>query len=301
MTSVQQLAETRDAGPYLMADRARFANEFDARPFEFMHRLAQHPLFEPDRLLMLAAELAADPRDVYYDAGEPEIGQRWDELAVCDIPIADLLRRIESANAWIVLRRAEKNPEYAALLERCFAEILELSGRDLSKVVKLTNAIVFINSPHRVSTYHIDRECNFLLQIRGSKTVHVFDRNDREVLPEAEVERFWTVDNNAATYKSDLAGRARVFALSEGGAVHIPVNAPHWVKNGPRVSVSLSINFHYHDRVLADVYRANYWLRRVGLRPTPPRRSAVVDRLKSTLYGSTRALHGAVRRAGVKP
>jgi hypothetical protein len=153
-----------------------------------------------------------------------------------------------------------------------------------------------MNSPNRVSSYHIDRECNCLLQIRGSKTVHVFDRDDREVLSETEIERFWTVDNNAAVYKPHLEDRARVFELTPGSAVHIPVNAPHWVRNGPEVSVSLSINFHYKDALLADVYRANYWLRRMGLRPAEPRSSAERDALKSTLYGSARMLSATTRR-----
>ena len=163
-------------------------------------------------------------------------------------------------------------------------------------MVKLRNAIIFINSPNRISTYHIDRECNCLLQIRGTKTLSIFDRNDREVLPEEEIERFWAVDNNSAVYKPHLQNRARVFELPPGRGVHIPVNAPHWVRNGPEVSVSLSINFHYHDAMLADVYRANYWLRKLGVRPAAPRESALRDAVKSTVYRSMRVLQAGTRR-----
>ena len=282
--------------PWLVADSDAFAANFDRKAFAFGHRLAHHPLFAPERLLQLAQQMAKDPHDVYYDVGDVRVDQRWDQTPACDLPIDVLVNRIETAGAWVILRHAEKDLEYAALLDACMDEIEKLSGFDLRRVSKLRNAIVFVNSPNRISSYHIDRECNCLLQIRGSKTVHVFDRDDRDVLSETEIERFWTVDNNAAVYKPHLEGRARVFELTPGCAVHIPVNAPHWVRNGPEVSVSLSINFHYKDALLADVYRANYWLRRIGLRPGEPRNSAARDAIKSTLYGSARMLSATTRR-----
>ncbi len=281
-----------DRERWLQADPTAFRAAFDRSSFAFAHRLAEHPLFGFERLIGLAQELAGDPRDVYYDAGTVGIDQRWDRTPICETPIGELLNRIETAGAWIVLRRAEKDREYAALLDACIAEIEELAGLDLRKVMKLRNAIVFINSPHRISTYHIDRECNCLLQIRGTKTLSVYDRRDRDVLPEEEIERFWTVDNNAARYKPEFAHRAETYRLTPGVAVHIPVNSPHWVQNGPEVSVSLSINFHYRDALLADVYRANYWLRRAGLHPAPPESSVAGAKLKSAAYGAARKLRG---------
>jgi hypothetical protein len=274
----------------------QFARDFDREPFAFDHALAGHPLFAPEHLLELAKEMAHDKRDVYYDAGDVRVDQRWDQTPVCDLPIDALLERIKTAGAWIVLRKADKRPEFAAILDACIDQVETLSGLDLRRMMKVRNAIIFINSPHRISTYHIDRECNCLLQIRGSKTLHIFDRNDREVLPEEEIEKFWAIDNNSAVYKPHLQDRARVFELTPGRGVHIPVNAPHWVQNGPEVSVSLSINFHYHDALLADVYRANYWLRKLGVRPAAPRKSPLLDAVKSGVYRSMRVLHGGTRR-----
>jgi len=272
------------------ADPDTFRERFDDTAFSFSHRLADHPLLQPERLLTLAKEMASDPRDVYYDAGDVAVDQRWDQVPICDVPVDELFNRIETADAWIVLRRPEKFPEYAALLDACIAEIERLSGRDLSRVMKLRNSIVFINSPHRVSSYHIDRECSVLLQIRGRKTVNIFDKHDREVLTEQEIEHFWTVDNNAPRYKKELQERAMTVELAPGDAVHIPVNAPHWVKNGPEVSISLNINFHYRDELLADIYRANYWLRRFGLNPKPPGGSPKFEALKGRVYRSARGV-----------
>jgi hypothetical protein len=285
--------------PLLEVEPETFRRDFDRRCFDFGHRLSDDPLFEPEAILRLAKSLATNPDDVYYDAGDVRIDERWDEVPPSQLPVHELLDRIEHANAWIVLRKADNDPAYATLLDRCLDEIERYSGHDLRHAVKLRNAIIFVNSPHRISSYHIDRECNFLFQIRGTKTISIFDREDREVLPEREIERFWTTDNNAAVYKPHLQDRATVYQLEPGRAVHIPVNAPHWVQNGPQVSVSLSVNFHYRDEHLADVYRANYWLRRLGFDPTPPRRSAAADGIKRVLYGSARTLrHSALRIAG---
>jgi hypothetical protein len=281
---------------HLDADRDELRRNFDRTSFVFSHRLAGHPLFALDRLLELAKKMAEDPRDVYFNAGDIRVDQRWDQVAACDLPVDEILRRIETAGAWIILRYAEKDPEYAALLDECIAEIEALLGRDLSKLIKLRNAIVFITSPDRISSYHMDHECNFLLQISGTKTISVFNRYDREVLPETEIERFWAADTNAAIYKPHFQDRAATFLLTPGQGVHIPVNSPHWVQNGPQVSVSLSVNFHYHDSILGDIYRANYWLRRLGLNPSPPHRSPIVDHAKRVAFSSARSLNHARRR-----
>jgi hypothetical protein len=132
-----------------------------------------------------------------------------------------------------------------------------------------------------VTSYHIDRECNFLLQIRGEKDLFVFDREDREVLPEEEIERFWSVDNNAAIYKRQLQSRAITYKLAPGMGAHIPVNCPHWLRNGDNISISLSVNFQFLDSMRANLYRANYMLRKFGLRPSAPGTSPALDRAKA--------------------
>jgi hypothetical protein len=120
-----------------------------------------------------------------------------------------------------------------------------------------------------------------LLQIKGTKTIHIFDRADREVLPEEEIERFWTVDNNAPTYKPQFQGRATSYKLRAGNGVHIPVNCPHWVENDDNISVSLNVNVQFKDTLRANTYRANHALRTLGLTPRPPGQSPTVDYLKS--------------------
>jgi hypothetical protein len=277
------LMQAAQSAPWFDADPDIFRANFNQVPFTFAHRLTGHPLFEPDRLLQLAKDLSRNPQDVYYDAGDVRVDQRWDEVG-SDLPIDVLMHQIETAGAWIVLSRAEKDPEYAALLRECLDEVAERTGLDLHKVMKLQNAIVFMNSPNRISSYHIDRECNCLLQLRGTKSVSLFDRGDRAVLPEEEIERFWAGDRQAPTYKPQYQDRASVYELRPGDGLHIPVNAPHWVQNGREVSISVSMNFHYRDEILGDIYRMNHWLRRAGFKPAPPHTSPLADRAKRVMW-----------------
>ena len=73
-----------------------------------------------------------------------------------------------------------------------------------------------------------------------------------------------------------------VYDLGPGDGVHHPVNAPHWVQNGPEVSISLSLGLCLHNSNRdAKVYQANYMLRKLGFDPTPPRRSEMRDSMKA--------------------
>jgi hypothetical protein len=263
-----------------------FRECFNKRTFGLRHGLSGHPLFELPRLIQLASDTAARrPDDLYYDAGVSDLNERWGtKSSRCALPVDETLRRIESAGAFIILKRADSDPDYAQLLDRCMADLLAVGGRALERKMRRREVIIFITSPRRISTYHIDSETNFLLQVRGEKDISIFSKFDREVLPEEEIERFWTVDRNAAIYKPQLQHRAEVIRLVPGNGVHIPVNCPHWVQNDDNISVSVSINYHSWNREYADLYCANYYLRKkLGIRPTPPWRSPLRDALKRSL------------------
>jgi hypothetical protein len=128
----------------------------------------------------------------------------------------------------------------------------------------------------------------------------VFDQNDRDVLPEAEVERFWAVDTNAALYKPEFQDRATPFRLAPGNGVHIPVNAPHWVRNDDNVSISLSVNFMWKDSDRANIYYANYLMRKLGMNPRPPRHSRFSDAAKNAAMAVSFAPVRSVARSTLR-
>ena len=280
-TALRAFPEQRVSGTKLIEQNDEFRTKFDKYSFSFRHRLAGHPVFELSRLMELAEETQSRrPADLYYDAGINDVNQRWDHTPKPEFSARDAIQRIEHCGAWIVLKRADKNAEYAAVLRECMAELQEFTALDLNRVMKVQEVILFITSPKRITTYHIDRECSLLLQIQGDKHISIFDRNDRDVLSEEEIERFWSVDHNAPRYKPELQHHATVYELRPGNGVHIPVNAPHWVQNGDNISVSLNVNFQYRDTMRANLYRLNFLLRRMGLQPTPPGTSPLKDTVK---------------------
>lgn len=266
-----------------------FPAKFNRESFLFRHRLAEHPLFTLPRLIQLAMQTRKDhPQDLYYDTGKDvAISTRWDAMGAPP-PLEEALERIENNGAWITIHQAQNDPEYAAIYDQCMKEFSSLSGVDFNKVMRVKDALIFITSPNRVTTYHIDRECNFLLQIHGGKMIYVFDSRDHEVLPEDEIERFWTVDNNAPTYKPQFQERSRPYHLEPGNGVHLPVNWPHWLKNDNNISVSLSVNFTWKDSERGNVYRANHYLRKyLKVNPRPPFESPLSDGMKNALMAMT--------------
>jgi cupin-like protein len=304
MSEVLESPKTRrgsDEGSMIVLDRDLFRERFNRRHFVFRHHLSDHPLFKLPRLIELArSTAAARADDLYYDAGVQDIRQRWG-TAPSSFPVDETIKRIQNAGAWIVLKRAENDPSYAAVLDRCMSDILEVSGRELERKMRRREVIVFITSPNRLTTYHIDSENNFLLQLSGRKDISLFRPEDREVTTEQEIERFYSVDTNSATYKPHLQHHAEVVTMEPGMGVHIPVNAPHWLKNGDNISISVSINYHSYDSERAAIYRTNYYLRRMGLNPTPPFRSPILDQLKRPVGVALGQLHDRFRFQLRKP
>jgi hypothetical protein len=276
------LEKLRHSSPCIDVDPAEFAVNFNRASFELGHSLSSEPLFQLPALMDLAERmLKTRPLDLHYDMGNIRIDQRWDEAPEKPFSPKEALGRIENCGAWFIFKATQLDPEYKVFLDRGLGYIKDLVGERINSQILVEDALVFVTSPKRISSYHIDRECNFLLQIRGTKTIHIFDRENREVLPEVEIERFWAVDHNAAIYKPHLQDHAKSYKMRPGMGVHIPVNCPHWLENDDNVSVSLSLNFQFKDSMRANSYRANYILRKLGLNPTPPGKSAWLDALKS--------------------
>ena len=98
-----------------------------------------------------------------------------------------------------------------------------------------------------------------------------------------------------------LPSDGEVFGLDPGRGVYVPSFMPHWVQNGPRASVSLSITFRSRESLRAErVHRINSRMRRLHLQPTPAGAYPTRDRAKEAMW---LAMHGsqqplaALRRA----
>jgi hypothetical protein len=263
----------------LQIEADRFRENFGAAPFLVRHALADHPLFALPRLVELARTLPA--RQVEYNAGKVPLTLDPAETPRNGLSAEETVRRIEECSSWLVLKNVETHAEYGELLERCLAEVRLASPR-LTRGMRDCEAFIFVSSPGALTPYHMDPEENFLLQIRGRKTMHVFDRS---VLSEREIESFFNGGHRNLAYRDEYAHRSSAFALAPGKGVHVPVIAPHWVQNGPEVSISFSVTFRTAASTrTAQVHRFNAALRRWGLRPAPAGESRLRDTVKQLLF-----------------
>jgi hypothetical protein len=261
-------------------EKLAFVENYEKTPFVFHHRLAGHELFQRSKLLQLVKKLANDPQYLYYNVGDPAIGSGWDFNPGRPFSAEEAFERIETANAWMILKAVHLLPEYKGVLDAFMREAYSLTGRDLDRETFNHRFAIIINSPNRVTPYHIDGESNYLLQLSGTKLLYVFDGSNPAVLGQEELETFWSGNLNAAVYKQDQQERSYQFELTPGDGVYVPTTFPHWVKNGASVSTSLSLTFQLRDRRVPELHRLNYALRKRGLKPQSPGQSRFSDSAK---------------------
>jgi ribosomal protein L16 Arg81 hydroxylase len=282
MSSSTLLETPAAAAPLLDLNPEAFQAHFPHEPFLVRHRLGDHPRFALTELVELAKRLPE--KHIEYNAGNLAVNADPDQTPRNGLSVEETIRRIEECNSWMVLKYVERDPKYAELLHHCLDEVRVHSEANAPGMCQ-AEGFIFISSPGSVTPYHMDPEHNFLLQVRGLKTVHLFDPNDRALLSEQELERFYRGAHRNMVFKDEYQQKARTFHLSPGDGVHFPVTAPHWVQNGPEVSVSFSITF--RTRALekrSAVYVFNDGLRRRGLTPAPFGRCPWRDALKYNLY-----------------
>jgi len=274
---------------------AQCRRELHKKAFAAHHPLAGHPLFAIDALTGVAEEAMKRKNDVYVDVGDLTLADKWGTTPTPDMTIPEIIDRIETAGAWLVMKHVEANPAYKALLDEYEAFVREIAGPEGARLLSNAEMLVFITSPRRKTPFHFDAEVNFLVQIQGSKDLWVCDPMDRSVTTEEEIERYYSVSITAGTYKPHAEKVARQFTLDPGDAVHIPTHAAHWVQNHDNVSVSLSLNMELPQRY-ADTYRANHHMRKLGLRPRPPGSSEFLDRSKAAAFNQLRQVKSLIKR-----
>ena len=117
---------TTAVAPVITASNDSLRRDFPLRPFAIRHKLAGHPLLTLPRIAQLAAEL---PRDlIEYNSGKVAISQDPDAIPSVDLDPVEVVKRIETAGAWMVLKRVENSPEYRQLLEDTLLSVARARG-----------------------------------------------------------------------------------------------------------------------------------------------------------------------------
>ena len=182
--------------PVITADHDALRRDFPLKPFAIRHKLAGHPLLTLPRIAQLAAEL---PRDlIEYNSGKVAISQDPDAIPSVDLDPVEVVKRIETAGAWMVLKRVENSPEYRRLLEDTLLSVARARGfNSLADAgFEQVEGFLFVSSPNSTTPFHLDSEDNFFVHIHGEKFFTIFDNTDRSIVSDDEIERSMTKHRN---------------------------------------------------------------------------------------------------------
>ncbi|MGN3973916.1 transcriptional regulator [Tsuneonella sp. SYSU-LHT278] len=279
-----------DTAVFGPAARCAFTAAYPETPRVIEHRLRDNSLLTLDALASLAGRLPE--RSIEYNRADLPIGVDG-KPGGTGLAIEDTIRHIATSNSWAVLKNIEAVPEYQALVLALLGELRPVIEARTGKVLR-PQAFVFISSPGAVTPYHFDPEHNILLQLVGSKVMTQFPPGDARYAPDTTHESYHMGGPRELAWRDELAAGGRDFALAPGEALLVPVMAPHFVRNGPESSISLSITWRSDwSFAEADARCWNALLRKAGLSPRAPRRWPATNRAKAWAWRAWRRMSGA--------
>lgn len=269
--------------------KARFALGYPETPHVLSHGLLQHPLLDLESLAQLGEALPE--KSLEYNRGDLPIGIRPEDVPANGMTIGQTIRNIESANSWAVLKNIEQVPAYRDLLLALLAELEDVICVTTGAMLR-PEGFIFVSSPGSMTPYHFDPEHNILLQLRGWKTMTVFPAGDPRFAPSEAHEAYHSGGGpRNLPWDESFAAHGVDFRLTPGEAIFVPVMAPHYVRNGDKPSISLSITWRSEwSFAETDAHAMNSVLRKFGFNPRPPKRYPVNNNAKSFTWRALRKL-----------
>jgi hypothetical protein len=267
--------------------------DFDVDGFDPMriatvtHNLVDHPLLQLPALVELGKRQAQLGRvRKHSDKATADTSFiNAPKLLPKEESVEDIISNIEHAGAFLSLLHVQRDPIYRPFVNEVL-DVIEPKVATKDPGMHGRSAWIFVTSPNAVTPFHIDREHNFILQIRGTKTVHVFDPLDRTVLSERALEQFHRNGvRDLVVYRDELDRRAHKLNFQPGMGAYMPTTAPHWVKNHDNVSVTMSFTYYSKETVRRErLHVGNHLLRKLGVDAAPVGDSPFLDTVKNHLY-----------------
>lgn len=269
--------------------RKQFAASYPETPHLLRHFLSSNDLLTLDALVRLAGDLP--PNSIEYNRGDLPIGIDG-KPGGTGLSIAETIRHIATSNSWAVLKNVEQVPTYETLLKSLLGELRDNIEQRTGAMLR-PQGFVFISSPNAVTPYHFDPEHNILLQLTGTKVMTQFPAGDAHYAPDEVHESYHAGGARELTWHEELAAGGKEFALGPGDAVYVPVMAPHFVRNGPASSISLSITWRSDwSFAEAEARGLNRLLRQYKIRPAAPGRWPASNYSRSLAFRIIRKLSG---------
>lgn len=288
--------------PHLGFDATTVRELYNRKPFQIEHSLATHPAFSLDELFRLCRR--RPEQDILFRAGNIP-GDTPLETSYLqykrDLMLADVLDHFVERQAYICINNPERDPEYRPIIEGLIGEVAS-QIHDLDPWITWYSTYVFISTRDAVTPYHMDREMNFLLQVRGTKQVYLWDQDDAEIMSPEQKDLLLSRIGNRPVYQPSFEDKAMLYTLRPGIGVHHPFIAPHRVHTAGELSISLALTFRTRQSDMwTDAYRFNARLRKLGLHPSPIGRHAWLDRAKCGLARAGQRVHRLLARDELEP
>jgi hypothetical protein len=253
---------TTPRGPRV--DRTFAAAVATRTPTPLTHDLTDHPLLSADAIAVLAGELPV--ASISAEAAEkPLVGAAPSFQRLASATIVERIRALAENESWFTLLNIEQTAAYRALVDEIVDAVAERSGLP-RRSLRRRMGFVFASSPGSVTPAHFDIEHSLLMQLMGRRRL-CFGRFSTPAAREREVQRYWAGSfGRLETMPEPMAEHD----LEPGAGAYIPPYTPHWLSNGDRPSLSLTVTF--FDRSNEDesqVQVLNERLRRWGMDPAP--------------------------------
>jgi Cupin-like domain len=265
--------------PWISIDWTRFD---PWRVQTITHALCDHPLLQPRPLTELAARLEESSQIRTHSSAVTAATpfNHAPSLHPNRRSAEDTMRSIKEASAWMSLLNVQTDKIYGELVHEVLESIRgKLDTMDPGMCYR--GGWIFVTSPRTVTPFHMDLEHNFLLQIRGTKKVYVWEPDDLEVVSEAARDLFHAEHSrDLVVWKEEFRRRAHVHHLQPGEGAYMPSTSPHMVENSDDASITMSFTYYTDEtRRRAALHRLHHRLRKAGVRPPEVRHGSWLDRL----------------------
>jgi mannose-6-phosphate isomerase-like protein (cupin superfamily) len=197
----------------------------------------------------------------------------------------DVIRDLQNANAWLTLLNVEDDPGMAELMNMHLDQLESGMAAKQGKRIKMRKrvAFVFVSSPNSVTPVHFDIEHSLLMQVSGSKTVSI-GRFESDATRRHEFDRYWDGSHGRI---ENLQPEDVAYTVTPGRGVYIPPGIPHWVHNGPDISLSVTLTYFTAETIRENlIENFNGHLRRLHMKPREPGHSPIVDTAKACAMGA---------------
>lgn len=281
----------------LKVERSEFETLFPNKPFRITHALTDEPLLTLGAILELVKKMPGDR--IEYNSGKAGVTQDPNATPLVDLTPEEIVKQVETAGAWMVLKRIEIVSEYKMLLENALLSVARSQGYASLKAAGFSDVqgFLFVSSPNSTTPFHLDSEDNFFAQIHGDKQFNIFDNDDRGIANEDQIEHCITKHRNM-TYDEAFQPRAMENELKPGEGVFVPYLWPHYIRTRDTYSISIAITWKTRSVQRRNrLYVANAMLRDRGFAQKAPGVNPAWDAAKVAFIRAGEAIVSPLRKS----